>query len=84
MKEGAIIQDVKEVVYLKSKDGGDNSMPLKGFWGKVYFPKVIRLIFVMAVSFQLSIKLPLGTSYKLPRAKALWLVRKRSIKPTIE
>ena len=26
-----IIQDVKEVVYLKSKDGGDNSMPLKGF-----------------------------------------------------
>jgi hypothetical protein len=28
------MQDVKEVVYLKSKDGGDNSMPLKGFWGK--------------------------------------------------
>ena len=28
---GLIIQDVKEVVYLKSKDGGDNSMPLKGF-----------------------------------------------------
>ena len=62
MKEGAIIQDVKEVVYLKSKDGGDNSMPLKGFLGKVYFPKVIQLIFVMAVSFQLSIKLSLGAA----------------------